>query len=65
MVAFCSTVQNFHCLFCAACLAVNRFKNRFCIAYQEKEKYIYIYIYILAAHEEMRPAAVDSRELKI
>ena len=44
MVAFCSIVQNFHCLFCAACLAVNRFKNRFCIAYQEKEKYIYIYI---------------------
>ena len=64
-MAFCSTVQNFHCLFCAACLAVNRFKNRFCIAYQEKEKYIYIYIYIFAAHEEMRPAAVDSRELKI
>ena len=63
MVAFCSIVQNFHCLFCAACLAVNRFKNRFCIAYQEKEKYIYIYI--LAAHEEMRPAAVDSRELKV
>ena len=60
MVAFCSTGQKFHGLFCVGSLdsqhAVSRFQNRICIIEgQEKENKIF---YI---NEEMRATTVDSQ----
>ena len=60
MVAFCSTVQKFHGLFCVGSPdsqhTVSRFQNRICIIEgQEKENKI---LYI---NEEMRATTVDSQ----
>ena len=60
MVAFCSTAQKFHGLFCVESLDsqhnVSRFQNRICmIESQEKENKI---LYI---NEEMTAIAVDSQ----
>ena len=60
MVAFCSTVQKFHGLFCVGCLdsqyTVSRFQNRICIIEsQEKENKI---LYI---SKEMEATIVDSQ----
>ena len=43
MVAFCSTVQKSHWLFCVGSLnlTVSRFQNRICTANQQNEKNIY------------------------
>ena len=59
MVAFCSTVQKSHWLFCVGSLnlTVSRFQNRICTANQENEKNIYY-----VANDA---ATVDSRQLKI
>ena len=64
MVAFCSTVQKFHGLFCAGSLGsehtVSRFQNRICIIEsQEKENKFF------SINEEMGATTVDSQWFKI